>query len=132
MSGSIPDDIVVVAGGYDSQKTFDWVQSATWVAPNGRLHLKAEDQQRSYKIVIGLRNLLLAVAYYPAPDYRYAAIRGGHFPLWEGTRRLLLFDGPGIDLPRVFVSPALEAFLADILALPEMWLTLTSASQLRG
>lgn len=127
MSGTLPGSVVVVAGVYASQKAFDWLQFSTWAFPKSSVSLNAKDRNQSYKIGLGLRDLLLAVAYYPATDYRYAGIRGCHFPLWEGSREMLLMERPVTALPTVSSSPIIETFLRNIFIFSETWLSLASA-----
>ena len=111
--GSVPQHVAVVGGGYVSQKPFDWVQFSTW-----------RDRELSYKISFGFRDLLLAVAYYPAPQYSYGAIQGHHIPLWEGCRGVILWPTSMDDSPPRSNSPLIEGFLRNIFLVSDTWLAL--------
>jgi hypothetical protein len=76
MEGRIPNDVAIVGGGYASSKAFDWLQYGTWATPSNSIPLREVDRNRSYKIGLSFRDLVLAVAYYPSAEYRYGVIEG--------------------------------------------------------
>jgi len=125
-SGQLPQDVVVVGGGYASQRPLDWLQYAMWSAPQG-VPLKENDRERSYKIGIAFRDLVLAVAYYPSAEYRYSGVRTLHIPLWAGKRGIVLFLDELIDAtPPKSTSPQLELFLRNLFLVSMTWLTMVA------
>jgi len=125
-SGHLPEDVIAVGGGYASQRPLDWLQYAMWSAPQG-VPLKEEDRQRSYKIGLALRDLVLAVAFYPSREYRYAGVKTHHIPLWEGKRGIVLVLDELFDTsaPKS-TSPQLELFLRNLFVVSETWLTIVA------
>jgi hypothetical protein len=124
MNYEIPHRVVVVGGGYDSSKPFDWLQFATWLVGFSRMPLQPEDGDRSYKIALSFRDLLLAVVYYPSEEYRYGVSQGLYSPLWESGGDIVQVPAPLSDLPMQSNSPALEGFLRNIILLSKTWLEL--------
>jgi len=124
--GSVPEDVIVAGGGYAFQKQLDWLQFATWAIPANSIPLSTTDRERSYKIALGIRELMLAVAFYPSPEYLYGAVEGCHVPLWEGRRGLNLIDDP-IDMSLTgAISPSMEHFVRNIFLVSKTWLALAS------
>jgi hypothetical protein len=124
MNCEIPHGVAVVGGGYGSAKPFDWLQFATWFVGFSRMPLQPEDCGRSYKIALSLRDLLLAVVYYPSEEYRYGVTQGLCSLLWESGRHIVPVPPPQSDLPMHSNSPALEGFLRNIILLSKTWLEL--------
>lgn len=88
--------------------------------------MPAEDRNRSYKIAVAFKDLLLAAVYYPAPDYTYSAVEGYHIPVWTGDQEMLLIQDPGVNAPMVSNSPVLETFLRNVYVVSDSWLALAS------
>jgi len=125
-SGNVPEDVIVVGGGYAFQKPLDWLQFATWAIPANSMPLSATDRERSYKIAIGIRELMLGVAFYPSAEYVYGGIEGCHVPLWEGRKGLSRVSQP-IDTSITGAgSPAMEYFVRNIFVVSRTWLALAS------
>src|SRR6266851_2569958 len=64
-SSAVPDDLIVVGSGCPCDRVADFIQNATWASPQNSIPLLEADRERSYKIAMSFRSLLLAVAYYP-------------------------------------------------------------------
>jgi hypothetical protein len=124
MNGWVPNDVVVVAGGYASSKPFDWLQYATWATPSNSIPLLETERNRSYKIGLAFRDLVLAVAYYPSSEYRYGVMEGHYVPLWEGGRGIVPVPRQMDDSPAQSNSPVLEGFLRNLFVLSKTWLEL--------
>src|ERR1017187_2671548 len=118
--GSMPDGVVVVGGGYKSDDPLEFMES--WYWPSASVSLKEEDKDRSYKIGFAFRGLMLAVAYFPNPEYVYGVFEGMYVPLWTGTRGVRRLQLPLKNLPPVTPCPMIEGFLDNILALSRIWL----------
>src|ERR1035441_9227231 len=89
MDGRCPSGVAVVGCGYPSMKKLDWLQFGTWITPSNSISLLEEDRNRSYKIALAFRDLVLAVVYYPSAEYHYAVIEGHYVPLWVGDRGII-------------------------------------------
>jgi hypothetical protein len=89
-SGAMPNDVLIVAGAYQSEDEFEFFQSTCWIWPKGSSALREEDKDRSYKIGVAFRGLMLAAIYYPDADYAYGLIDNGMYvPLWSGSRGII-------------------------------------------
>ncbi|HXP83532.1 MAG TPA: hypothetical protein VN841_02360 [Bryobacteraceae bacterium] len=117
--GRLPEDVIVVGGRSDSQRPLEWLQYAMWFAPKGVV-LTETDRDRSYKIGLMLHHLVLAVAYYPSPQYRYFWVNTHHIPLWRGTKTvsLELNELADTSAPKS-TSPQIELFLRNIFVVSE-------------
>jgi len=124
--GELPEDAIVVGGGYSSNKLFDWLQFSVWAAPKNGIPLSASDRERSYKIALCIGDLILAVAFYPSPEYRYGAIEGYHVPLWEGRRPLLLVNDFVDTSPTVSGCLSAERFIRNIFVVSSTWVELVT------
>jgi hypothetical protein len=123
-SGSIPGDVIVVGSGCPSNTISDALQNASWAVPNNCVPLLPSDRERSYKIGLSFRSLLLAVAYYPNPEYHYGITEGSYAVLWDGTERIIRTnDGVG-EVPILADSPILEGFLGNIFVVSKTWWTI--------
>jgi hypothetical protein len=121
MNGGCPSGVVVVGCGYASSKPLDWLQFGTWITPANSVSLLEEDRNRSYKIALAFRDLVLAVVYYPSADYHYAVIEGHYVPLWVGDRGFIPIPRQLDDSPAVSNSPILEGLLRNIFVLSKTW-----------
>jgi hypothetical protein len=124
MRGRCPSRVAVVGCGYASSKPLDWMQFGTWITPSNSIPLLEEDRNRSYKIALALRDLVLAVVYYPSADYHYAVIEGHYVPLWVGDRGFIPIPRQLDDSPAVTNSPVLEVLLRNIFVLSKTWVEL--------
>jgi hypothetical protein len=127
-SGSVPDGVLVVGGGYESDNPLEFMQSTSWTWPKDGLPLREHDKERSYKVGFAFRGLMLAVAFFPNSDYKYGLIEGMHFPLWPGTRGVKQLQQPSNNLPPLTTSPMLESFLENIWAISKTWLEVVETS----
>lgn len=125
MRGVIPNEIIVVGAGCPSDRVSEFVQNASWASPNYTVPLRNEDRERSYKIGMSFRSLLLAVAYYPNAEYYYGITADRFAVLWSGTRGIVLTDEGVGDVPIVTHSPILEGFLGNIFVVSKTWWTIT-------
>ena len=82
--GSLPNGVVVAAGQHQSDRTFFWMQAQLWIAdvPDEMKDELKDLAERSYKISIQLRDLLLLTAWWPAQDWLYGAHEDDHHLLW--------------------------------------------------
>ena len=124
MHGRFPSGVAVVGCGYPSSKTLDWMQFGTWITPSNSTPLLEEDRDRSYKIALAFRDLVLAVVYYPSAEYHYAVIEGHYVPLWVGDRGIIPVPRQLDDSPAVTNSPVLEGLLRNIFVLSKTWVEL--------
>jgi hypothetical protein len=121
-SGSVPDGVLVVGGGYESDDPLDFMQNTSWTGPGASVALHEEDKNRSYKVCVAFRGLMLAVAYYPNAEYVYGLNEGMYVPLWTGTRRIKWLQYPLNNLPPLTPRPMLVGFLQNIWAISRVWL----------
>jgi hypothetical protein len=124
MNGRFPSGVAVIGCGYPSSKPLDWMQFGTWISPSNSLDLVEEDRDRSYKIALAFRDLVLAVVYYPSAEYHYAVIEGHYVPLWVGDRNIIPVPLPLDDSPNLTDSPVLEVLLRNIFVLSKIWVEL--------
>lgn len=120
--GGLPPGILVAAGGYISDQPLEFMQSTSWTWPKASVELQGKDKKASYKIGFTFRGLILAVAYFPNPDYTYGLREGIYVPLWSGNRGVKVLNEPLHDLPALTTSPMLEGFLENIWAISKTWL----------
>lgn len=123
-AGNIPTDVLVVGAGYDSKKTFDFLQYTLWKFPAASIQLSAEDCERSYKIALSFRDLVLIAAYYPSPAYAYILNPKHYVRLWTGSRKVSMNDFLMNVSPAKSWSPILEGLLRNIMVASNTWLTL--------
>jgi hypothetical protein len=127
--GGLPNDVVIVAAGHPSRTTSDFVQNASWASPNNSVPIRSSDRERSYKIGMSFRNLLLGVAYFPDAEYCYGMTKEHFLVLWNGTRTVY-FDTHGMgEVPIVSVSAVVESFLGSIFLVSKTWLNLVQNTQ---
>lgn len=112
--GGIPDEVAVVAGACTCERPFDFFQGDNWGAPEDSFPLQPEDQQDSYKIGLSFRDLLLAVVFFPNPEYHYAIVHRTYYPLWGGARGVVPFRGEMDKSPLFSGSPIIEGFVRTI------------------
>jgi hypothetical protein len=124
MNGRCPSGVAVVGCGYSSFKPLDWMQFGTWISPSNSIPLLEKDRNRSYKIALAFRDLVLAVVYYPSADYHYAVIEGHYVPLWVRDRGFIPIPRQLDDSPAVTNSPFLEGLLRNIFVLSKTWVEL--------
>jgi hypothetical protein len=126
MHGRFPSGVAVVGCGYPSSEPLDWMQFGTWITPSNSVPLLEEDRNRSYKIALAFRDLVLAVVYYPSAEYHYAVIEGYYVPLWAGDRDIIPIPRRLDDSPAVTHSPVLEGLLRNIFVLSKTWVELVA------
>ncbi|HXS95936.1 MAG TPA: hypothetical protein VN736_15125 [Candidatus Limnocylindrales bacterium] len=113
VSGSFPDEVVVFAGGCPNNRIADFIQNASWAVPKYSVPLVKEEQDRSYKVGMSFRSLLLGVAYYPNREYVYGLPERTHLVVWCNRRGVVRpFDDIG-EVPIVANCPVVEGFLAN-------------------
>jgi hypothetical protein len=122
-TGQMPSKVVVFGAGYKPIKTLDFLQYALWLAPKNSVPLQTDDRERSYKIALSFRDLVLIVAYYPTP-YIFGANDNHYFPIWTGERRVVPINHLIDDSPAKSTSPSLEGLLRNIFVLSNTWLEL--------
>jgi hypothetical protein len=120
-AGSVPAEVLVVGGGYTSDRPLEFMQSTSWTWPEASVPLREEDKKGSYKVGFAFRGLILGLAYYPNPEYRYGLIEGMYAPFWSG-RGVRQLQQPLTKLPPLTTSPMLEGFLENIWAISSTWL----------
>jgi hypothetical protein len=83
-NNSLPERVAVVAQQHHYNRPFYWLQSSTWeLLGNSFNDVRLEElENRSYKIGIQLKHLLLLVAYNPSPNYVFVYWKGIHVPLY--------------------------------------------------
>jgi hypothetical protein len=118
-SGLLPDEVAVFGSGCPSQPIADFMQNASWAVPEHSIPLRKEDQERSYKIGMSFRSLLLGVAYYPNPEYRYGLPQRTHMLLWCSGREVSRPMNDMGEVPVVANSPILEGFLGNVFVVSE-------------
>jgi hypothetical protein len=123
-SGKLPNDVLVVAAGYRSAKTVDFLQYATWTNPANSVPLRREDRDLSYKIALSFRDLVLLAAYYPSADYAYGINSHHYIPLWTGGRRVIPIDHLMDESPTKSSSRQLELLLRNVSVVSHTWLKL--------
>jgi len=123
-NGRFPSGVAVIGCGYPSSKSLDWMQFGTWISPSNSIPLLEEDREKSYKIALAFRDLVLAVVYYPSAEYHYAVIEGYYVPLWVGDRTIIPIPRQLDDSPAVTNSPVLEGLLRNIFVLSKTWVEL--------
>jgi len=124
MNGRLPSGVAIVGSGYPSSKPLDWIQFGTWITPSNSIELLQEDLNRSYKIALAFRGLVLAVVYYPSAEYHYAVIEVHYVPLWVGDRSMIPIPLPLDDSQSLTDSPVLEVLLRNIFVLSKTWVEL--------
>jgi hypothetical protein len=112
--GSFPDEVVVFAGGCPSDRIADFVQNASWAVPKYSVPLVKQEQDRSYKIGMSFRSLLLGVAYYPNREYVYGIPQRTHLVLWCHGREVVRPFDDMEEAPIVSNCQILEGFLANV------------------
>lgn len=120
--GGLPNDVLIVGAGHDSKRTLDFLQYSLWTGPANGSGLRQNDLDRSYKIGLSFRDLVLIVAYYPA-DYAYGINLSHYVPLWIGRRRVTPVDRL-MDSPVKSTSAHLEGLMLNISVVSSMWLKL--------
>jgi hypothetical protein len=83
---TLPRQMLVVALQHPGSERFGWVVGPYWDPPGARRSQAESDFAknfwRSYKVTLQLGKLLLMVAYWPSPHWRYVLWRGMHVPMW--------------------------------------------------
>jgi len=119
--GKMPTEALVVGTIYATyQKQFDFLQDAQWRNPQNSIRLQEEHRNRSYKIALSFRQLMLIAAYYPSEDYAYGINSKACFPVWA-TRRVVPFDHIWDDSPSRSLAPQLEVPLRNISVVSHTW-----------
>ena len=124
MNGRLPSGVAVLGCGYPSSKPLDWLQFGTWMAPSNSIPLLKEDRNRSYKIALAFRDLVLAVVYYPSAEHCYGVIESYYHSLWVGDRGVISIPPQLDDLPAHSDSPVLEGLLRNIFLMSKTWIAL--------
>jgi hypothetical protein len=96
---SLPNDVVVLAQQQSGDESFYWHQGAIWrVCGHDLAEIEALCGS-TYKISLQLRHLLLLVAWWPHPGWRYVLWRGIHVPLWPRTGPVAWYDSSASSFP---------------------------------
>lgn len=120
-SAVLPEDVLIVGAGCRSDKISSFIQNASWASPKHTVPLRVQDRDRSYKVGMSFRSLLLAVAYYPNPEYLYGLTASRFITLWSGSRGIVMTqDGVG-EVPIRANAPILEGFLGNIFVVSKAW-----------
>jgi hypothetical protein len=118
---AVPDDVAVVAGECTCDRSFDFFQGDNWGAPEDSFPLQPEDQQKSYKIGLSFRDLLLAVVFFPNPEYHYAVVERAYYQLWAGARGIVPWRAEMDKSPLFSASPIIEGFVRTIGVVSKTW-----------
>jgi hypothetical protein len=119
--GEVPDDVAIVGGGFTCDRPFDFFQGDNWGAPEDSFPLQPEDQQKSYKIGLSFRDLLLAVVFFPNPEYHYAVVERAYYPLWGGARGIVPLRTEMDKSPSFSESPIIEGFVRTVGVVSKTW-----------
>jgi hypothetical protein len=70
---------------HQSDQDFYWMQGAAWSAPETTTTTRREYEHlaaASFKTSLQFKDLLLLVAFWPDPRWRFGLLKGIHMPLW--------------------------------------------------
>jgi len=83
---SLPPSIAVIGQQHHGDSPFYWLQMSFVLTSDQAADLSMEEAKAlvatSYKISFQLKKLLIVVAWWPHPGWRYVIWRGIHVPLW--------------------------------------------------
>ena len=98
---SLPPSVVVVGQQHHGKNKFYWLQQPFVLtsAQTGDISLDEAKNlvASSYKISLQLKNLLLVIAYWPWPGWKYIVWRGIHVPLWPSSGPVFFYGNDPLE-----------------------------------